>query len=134
MKLFLGIYTLILIVGIHLVFQEKTLEQSISDGKEIYQDFCVQCHLPKGQGVSGVFPPLNQSDYLMDDIDRSIAAVKYGLKGPIRVNGENYNGVMVGQGLYDDEVADVMNYILHSWDNKSTEFITEKRVTAISEN
>ena len=70
----------------------------------------------------------------MDDIDRSIAAVKYGLKGPIQVNGENYNGVMVGQGLYEDEVADVMNYILHSWDNKSTEFITEKRVTAISEN
>ena len=134
MKVFLGIYLLGMILVMHSLFQEKTLEQSINDGNEIYQDFCLRCHLPDGQGQSGVFPPLSGSDYLMNDINRSIAAIKYGLKGPIVVNNVNYNSIMISQGLDEEEIADVMNYILHSWENKSTEFITPERVTSIKKN
>lgn len=132
MRLLLGFYALALVISINLLFQEKTLEQSKKDGNEIYQDFCVQCHLNKGQGVSGVFPPLSDSDYLLNDIDRSIAAIKYGLKGPITVNDDDYDGVMASQGLDDEEIADVMNFILGSWENESDEFITTKRVTSIT--
>ena len=32
---------------------------------------------------------------------------------------------MTKQGLDDEEVADVMNYILNSWGNKAEEQITE---------
>jgi len=28
-----------------------------------------------------------------------------------------YDGIMVNQGLDDEEIADVMNYILNSWGN-----------------
>jgi len=115
------------------LFQNKPLEQSIADGEEIYQDFCLQCHLDRGKGISGVFPPLVESDYLMNNIDLSIRGVKYGLSGPIVVNGEEYDGVMQNQGLDNEEIADVMNYILNSWGNKSTDLITEERVSNITE-
>lgn len=113
-------------------YQQKTLEQSMADGAEIYADFCVQCHLQTGAGVSGVFPPLNQSDYLFEDLDRSIRGVKYGLKGSIVVNDETYSGIMASQGLDDEEIADVMNYILNSWDNSSEIQISPERVANIA--
>ena len=108
--------------------QEKPLKQSIEDGSEIYQDFCLQCHLDNGKGGVNVFPPLAQSDYLKNNIEASIRGVKYGIRGEITVNGKSYNGVMTKQGLDDEEVADVMNYILNNWGNKAEEQITESQV------
>jgi mono/diheme cytochrome c family protein len=116
-----------------ILYQNKPLEKSIEDGAEIYQDFCLQCHLESGQGVSGVFPPLAGSDYLLDNIDRSIRGIKYGLSGTIVVNDEEYNGIMQNQGLENLEIADVMNYILNNWGNQSDEIITAQRVSAIKE-
>jgi len=133
MKVLLGLMGLLILFEGTWLFQNKPLEQSIADGEEIYQDFCLQCHLDTGKGVSGVFPPLVESDYLMNNIDLSIRGVKYGLSGPIVVNGEEYDGVMQNQGLDNEEIADVMNYILNSWGNKSTDLITEERVSNITE-
>lgn len=112
------------------LYQQKPLEQSVADGKEIYDDFCLQCHMANGEGVKGAFPPLAKSDYL-NDIDQSIHAIKYGLKGPIKVNGVSYNGNMINQGLDEEEIADVMNYILNNWGNSSTLIITEEKVASI---
>jgi len=133
MKVLLGLMGILILFEGTWLFQNKPLEQSIADGEEIYQDFCLQCHLDTGKGVSGVFPPLVESDYLMNNIDLSIRGVKYGLSGPIVVNGEEYDGVMQNQGLDNEEIADVMNYILNSWGNKSTDMITEERVANITE-
>ena len=84
------------------LYQQKPLEQSIADGEEIYTDFCLQCHMANGKGVPGSFPPLDNSDYLID-IDQSIHAIKFGLKGPITVNGKSYNSNMISQGLDDEK-------------------------------
>ena len=112
--------------------QETKLQQSIKRGKTLYLDMCVTCHLPNGEGVAKVYPPLAKSDYLMEKREASIKAVKYGLKGKIVVNGVTYKGMMENLGLYEDEVADVMNYITNSWGNKNDKMITEKEVEAIS--
>ncbi len=132
MKLFICSYFLFLFVQFISLQQKKPIEQSITDGEEIYQDFCLQCHLSNGEGVSGIYPPLANSDYLFDDIDRSIRNIKYGLSGPIIVNDEEYNAVMLNNGLDDEEISDVMNYILNSWGNKTNEMITKERVAKIS--
>lgn len=112
------------------LYQQKPLEQSIADGEEIYTDFCLQCHMANGKGVPGSFPPLANSDYL-NNIDQSIHAIKFGLKGPITVNGKSYNSNMISQGLDDEEIADVMNYILRSWGNESSTIVTEEKVASI---
>lgn len=112
--------------------QDTTLQQSMKRGSTIYNDFCIQCHMANGSGVSGTFPPLAKSDYLNEHTVASIKAVKYGLQEKIVVNGETYQSAMPKPGLYDDEVADVMNYILNSWGNTYAEIITEEQVSAIT--
>ena len=112
--------------------QDKALQQSIKRGKEVYTDMCVTCHLPNGEGVPKVYPPLVKSDYLMEKREASIRAIKYGIRGKIVVNDVQYRGIMANLGLYEDEVADVMNYITNSWGNKNLKMITEEEVKKIS--
>ena len=131
MKIFFLAYLLLISYLFNIIQKEKSFEQSISDGKMIYEDFCIQCHLNNGEGIKGVYPPLNNSDYLLENIDKSIYSIKYGLKGEVIVNGIKYNGVMINQGLEGDEIADVMNYITNSWDNNLRIQITKKRVSEL---
>ena len=131
MKYLLTVYCIGFFSFLSYMQQEKPLKQSILDGEEIYQDFCLQCHLDNGKGVENAFPPLAKSDYLQNNIEASIRGVKYGLRGEITVNGETYNGVMVNQGLDEEEIADVMNYILNSWGNKAEGQITVAQVLEV---
>lgn len=105
--------------------------ESYLRGKDVYNDFCVTCHLSNGKGVPGNFPPLDGSNWLTRKRTESIHAIKYGLSGPIEVNGENYNSVMVPMGLSDQEVADVMNYIGNTWSNAIKKPVTVEEVAAV---
>ena len=131
MKVFLIIYLFFVSFIFNIIQKEKSFEESISDGKLIYEDFCIQCHLFNGEGIEKIYPPLNNSDYLQKNLDKSIYSIKYGLSGEIIVNGIKYNGVMASQGLEDNEIADVMNYITNSWDNNLNVQITTKRVNEL---
>ncbi|WP_299214581.1 cytochrome c [uncultured Aquimarina sp.] len=111
--------------------QETELSKSIVRGEEIYVDFCMQCHLHDGKGTPKVFPPLAGSDWLVNKRKESIHSIKYGLNGPIKVNGESYNSAMTPLGLEDEEIADVMNYIMNSWGNKQKKMVTPEEVTAV---
>lgn len=111
--------------------QNSPLEESIERGSEIYTEFCMNCHLPNGQGVNNVYPPLAKSDFLIKNQDASIRAVKYGMTGETKVNGVTYKNVMAPLGLSDSEVADVMNYINNSWGNKNKKMITKEIVEKI---
>ena len=107
------------------------VKESISRGSQIYNNFCASCHLSNGEGISGVFPPVNNSDWLKNRQKESIHAVKFGLRGPITVNGEKYDNLMPALGLSDQEVADVMNYINNAWENNYGEPVTKEEVAAI---
>ena len=132
MKLLFSFISIATIIQFIWLQQNKPLKESITRGNEIYNDFCVQCHLDNGEGVAGIFPPLSNSDYLFNNIRESIYGIKYGMEGPITVNGELYDGIMVSQGLDNEEIADVMNYILNSWENSyNNEIITPSLVNEI---
>ena len=112
--------------------QDDSLPNSIKKGKLLYQDFCVRCHMPDGKGQTGIIPPIAKSDFLFKHMEESIKALKFGgIDGEIIVNGIKYNSKMEMMGLYDDEIADIMNYTLNSWGNKYDKRITEKDVTAV---
>jgi len=121
----------ILIIGVFLC-QDPKLEASIERGSEIYADFCVTCHMENGEGIAYTFPPLANSDYLLQNREGSIKGVKYGRRGELIVNGITYNNTMAPLGLEDEEVADVMNYILNSWGNSSSEIVTLDEVEAVT--
>ncbi|MFO7745100.1 MAG: cytochrome c [Psychroflexus sp.] len=116
------------------ISQEKDLKQSIQDGEGVYSEFCMRCHLAKGEGVEGIYPPLADSNWLSEKRTESIKSVKYGLRGEIEVNGKTYNNNMTSMGLTDREVADVMNYIMNSFGNENNEFdqVTLKEVSKLS--
>ena len=111
--------------------QSKVLKESIKRGNAVYSDFCINCHLPNGEGVQNIYPPLANSDYLKANRRTSIKGVKYGLKGEITVNGVQYNKYMPPMGLSANEISDVMNYTNHSWGNKYGKIVTTKEVTEI---
>lgn len=130
MKLFFIGYLLLLPFTSFFLYQDTPLQQSMQRGKEVYADFCVTCHMDNGEGVPMVFPPLAKSDFLIHNRTESIRGVKYGQSGELVVNGITYNSMMMDMGLEDEEVADVMNYILNSWGNSSEHLVSPEEVAA----
>lgn len=111
---------------------DKIAEQNLQQaGKEIYDDFCIQCHGANGKGDGKNFPPLDGSDWLTKKRTQSIHAVKFGQSGAIVVNKKTFNNVMPPMGLSNEEVADVMNYIMNSWSNKQSKKVTKEEVANI---
>jgi mono/diheme cytochrome c family protein len=111
----------IIVSGLLLSFQDNPLVQSIKRGEEVYNANCITCHLQKGEGLEGTYPPLAKADYIAKDKTGKlvIGAVLNGLEGEITVNGKKYNVMMPPQNyLTDDQVADVLNYVRNSWGNK----------------
>ena len=112
--------------------QDERLINSIKNGESVYKDFCLSFHLPNGEGQKGIFPPLAKSDFLFKNMEESVKAIKFGgIDGEIIVNVVKYNSKMEKMGLYDDEIADVMNYILNSWGNKHDKIIEEAYVESL---
>ena len=115
-----------------LIIESKATTKAQNPGKEIYTDFCIQCHGANGKGDAKNFPPLAGSDWLTTKRTQSIAAVKFGQSGAIIVNEKAYNGSMPAMGLSNDEIADVMNYVMTSWGNKQSKILTAKEVETIT--
>ena len=111
---------------------QQSSGDSYMRGQMLYVDFCVRCHLPDGTGETGLIPPLANADFLQD-IQATVQSVKYGIHGPITVNGVIYNNTMAPMGLENDEIADVTNYILNSWGNTADMIVTEAYVRGIKE-
>lgn len=112
-------------------FDNDELAASKVRGEEVYMDYCITCHLTTGEGIEGIFPPLAKSDFLLDDVERAIRIVKYGQMGAITVNEVKYNSAMPSPGLDDDEIADVLNFVLNSWGNEYGKLVTEEAVAAV---
>ncbi len=101
---------------------EGTLSaERLAAGKAIYEGkgTCSVCHQLTGLGMAPTFPPLAKADYLLADKKRAVEQTLYGSKSPIVVNGSTYpGGLMTVPALTDQEVVDVVNYVLNSWGNK----------------
>ncbi|MCS7302746.1 MAG: cytochrome c [Candidatus Kapabacteria bacterium] len=92
-------------------------------GAKVYKGYCSTCHQANGQGLSTIYPPLANSDWLKNNPkEKVIEAVVYGMKGPITVNGKKYNGVMnpLPSTYKDEDVAAVITYVYNSWGNPGT--------------
>ncbi len=108
-----------------------TLEQQSAAGAALYNGTCSVCHQNNGAGLPQVFPPLAHSDYLLADKRRAIEIVLNGKTGPITVSGQKYDSVMPPMSqLNDDEVANILTYVLNSWGNSAGR-VTTAEVAAV---
>jgi nitrite reductase (NO-forming) len=100
-----------------------TKEDQIAAGRQLFAGTCSVCHQANGEGLPNVFPPLAKSDLLAADPKRAMTIVTHGLTGKVTVNGHEYDSVMPPMSqLTDDEVANILTYVLNSWGNPGGQF------------
>ncbi len=103
------------------------------DGKALFEGkaTCVNCHQPTGLGIPGVFPPLSGNPHVTEGDGSYVAKTAiHGRSGSLQVKGNTYNATMppIGtqQGLSDEEIAAVVNYVRNAWGNKADPITAEQ--------
>lgn len=96
-------------------------ELQAQGGAHVYARLCASCHAPDGKSLATLAPPLSEHAVrLLEKGGRPhlIRVVLNGMAGPIEVGGRRYDAVMTPlRYLKDQQVADVLNFILASWGN-----------------
>ncbi|MDN4502673.1 copper-containing nitrite reductase [Alteromonadaceae bacterium BrNp21-10] len=108
------------------VVTAKTKKEQIRFGQRVYEANCMACHQANGEGIPSAFPPLAKSDYLNANPLLGVDAIIKGLTGPIKVNNTSYNGVMPAMALNDQDIANVITFVLNNWDNKGGQISAEQ--------
>ena len=108
--------------------EETTLRQQyFSIGRMIYQDKCANCHQQNGNGLGQIYPPLNNSDYFLNEPVKTACVIKYGTSEEITVNGKNFNQEMPNnQELSAIQIAQLITYIGNAWENKGENRLVSK--------
>lgn len=102
------------------------------DGQKIYETRCMSCHQINGQGITGVFPPLIESEWVVGDKGRLIRIVLGGISGEVEVNGVTYSGAMPPWNTFlnDAQIAALLTYIRSTWGNDA-DAITHDEVARV---
>tara|TARA_B110000908_G_C10087573_1_gene372456 strand:+ start:199 stop:633 length:435 start_codon:yes stop_codon:yes gene_type:complete len=97
----------------------KMLSGIASNPSQIaYENKCASCHGLDGEGVKEMIPPLASADWLVNNQASIACIIKHGVKGPLLVNGKEYDIEMLGQKkMQDIELTNIINYINTSWGN-----------------
>lgn len=100
---------------------EMTEAEMIQRGSSIYYTVCLACHQPDGNGIAGIYLPLNKGGVAnLEDPSLFISTVLYGRGGMPRFN-----------GTYDDQdIASVLTFVRQEWDNDAGP-VTVEEVAAI---
>jgi len=95
---------------------------SHAQGAGLYLRQCAACHGKQGEGVRGIYPPLDgNSSVTGPTATNAVRSVLLGGFAPATVgNPRPYSMPPFAQQLSDDEVAAVVNYIRQSWSNRAS--------------
>ena len=104
------------------------------DGEQLYLSRCMSCHQVDGNGIPGVFPPLNEIDWVTGDKGRLIRITLDGAVGEYDIGGVTYSGAMPPwkNFLNDQEMAALLTYIRGAWDNDASR-VSEDEVRLVRE-
>ena len=101
-------------------------------GEKLYQLHCRACHQQNGQGDGIRFPSIAGSDWVNGNKDTLIAVLLKGLEGPIKINGQPFNGVMPKfSQLPDRDIASILTYVRRNFSNQSSDTISKIDVTIV---
>lgn len=108
----------------------------IAEGKKLYGQICFTCHQPTGLGIPNTYPPLAKSEWVNGTEDRIIRILLNGLGGPVKVEGNTFNGAMPafgpgsGYNWTDEKISYVLSYVRQEWGNAAP-IVTPEKVNEI---
>ena len=91
-------------------------DQYYVQGELLYIKNCSNCHQKDGTGLGLLYPPLKNSDYLLQNKMNVICLIRNGKSGELIVNGKSFNMEMPAMpSLSDLEIAEISTYIYNNW-------------------
>lgn len=107
--------------------QEIEYEQYFNQGEVLYIKNCSNCHQMDGKGLGLLYPPLNNSDYVLANFDSVVCIIKYGKTTPTIVNGKTYVQPMQGlSDMTDLEIAEITTFIYNKWGGNRGKVTTDE--------
>jgi mono/diheme cytochrome c family protein len=88
-------------------------------GRQLYSEQCASCHLESGRGISGKYPSLVDSAWVIGPPNRLTALVLGGVEGNVDPGNTRPSGVMPAWQtvLPPSYVAQILTYIRQAWGN-----------------
>lgn len=102
-----------------------TLDELMTQGKQVYDTSCAACHQINGKGVPPAFPALDGGPIVTGDVAKHIDMV---------VNGSKKNPAMAAfyPMLTKSQIAAVITYERNAWGNKTGDIVQPADVDAAS--
>jgi mono/diheme cytochrome c family protein len=89
------------------------LLQTVSNGRNLYEVHCANCHQSDGSGLAQLIPRLNKADYLVNHSKQLPCIIKHGMHSPIIVNHAVYNLKMPeNKTLTDRDIYYITQFVL----------------------
>ena len=101
--------------------KRKNTEDGRTKGSRLYAQICAACHGAEGYGLDGLAPPLVNSEYIKESMERLALVLLHGLKGPVTVNGKQYEfnnsmpGLIANEQLSDSDLSAIISYITNAF-------------------
>ncbi len=90
-----------------------------SNGKQLYDAHCQNCHGSTGLGLGLLIPPLTDTLFLQKNRNNLACILKKGISTPIKVSGKTFFGEMpANPRLANIEIAELTTYITNTFGNK----------------
>lgn len=106
---------------------EIEMSKYMSNGKDIYQARCQNCHGENGEGLGELAPPLTDTVFLKENKQKLACYIKNGVNEAMQINGKSYHEKMPGfKDLHDIDIAQVTVYITNSFGNKQGNYTYEQ--------
>jgi mono/diheme cytochrome c family protein len=109
--------------------EPKTPEEMRALGSRLYSH-CVVCHQADGKGVEGLYPPLQNADWLVGEKatpGRLARLMLHGGKGEWEIAGNKFTHPMPAYGNWKDyEIAAVLTFVRGSWGNAADPIAAEE--------
>ena len=110
---------IVVVIAICFSCQSKSdvqFQQYYVQGEVLYTNHCSNCHQKNGRGLGLIYPPLDESDYMENNLEEVLCLMKNGRSGELLVNGKLYNQPMPGvPTLTNLEIAEIATYIYNTW-------------------
>lgn len=99
--------------------QQLNYARYFTNGKQVYEQHCQNCHGNDGNGLAKLYPPLTDTLYLKNNKSNLASIIKNGMDDTIVINGITFSEKMPAENhLTNMDIAAVITYITNSFGNK----------------